>query len=97
MHFALSLILLLVSFNSHGIGVRSTLQYLSNEEQADLYFVFSSLAKDHFFYTLFGDKPISLAGRFTLTPWETQLKVCLVMVHSGKSGKHGKNTSICFH
>lgn len=57
-----------------GINIRKFLDEISSEDRSALCSLFSSLIQDHFAYTLFGDKPISLSAHFVLTPWENTLE-----------------------
>ncbi len=44
---------------------------ISKEDRENISSLFAFLIKqDHFAYTLFGDKPLSLSSHFVLTPWE---------------------------
>lgn len=53
----------------------SQLDQLPKEDRATLESLFKFIFKtDHGAYTLFGDKPVSLSGDFTLTPWENTIE-----------------------
>lgn len=53
---------------------RDALNSIPQEDQEALRQLFRYLNDDHFAYTLFGDKPVSLSGDFTITPWENVLE-----------------------
>ncbi len=57
-----------------GINCKKILEKIPPEDRLTLCSLFTSLMNDHFAYTLFGDKPVSLAARFILTPWENTLE-----------------------
>lgn len=69
----ISLLITLILF-SKGIEATSIpeiLKEIPKEDRESLNHLFSCLIKeDHFAYTLFGDKPISLSSHFIITPWE---------------------------
>jgi hypothetical protein len=49
----------------------SSIASISSQDRESINQLFNFLIKeDHFGYTLFGDKPVSLSGHFTITPWE---------------------------
>lgn len=54
-------------------SVKEILDRIPQEEVEVLKHLFTFLDGDHFAYTLFGDKPLSLSGDFTLTPWNNTL------------------------
>lgn len=43
---------------------------IPSDNRSYLCSIFSILIEDHFAYTLFGDKPVSLSAHFLITPWE---------------------------
>ncbi len=57
-----------------GTNCQKILEEIKPEDRSTLCSLFNSLINDHFAYTLFGDKPVSLAARFMLTPWENTIE-----------------------
>lgn len=53
-----------------GLNIRELFTEIPAEDLSSLDSLFSELLRDHFGYTLFGDKPISLSSHFVITPWE---------------------------
>lgn len=68
------LFLFIVFINLEGTNIRKFLDEISSEDRLVLCSLFSSLIEDHFAYTLFADKPVSLSAHFVLTPWENTLE-----------------------
>ncbi|WP_068466615.1 hypothetical protein, partial [Candidatus Protochlamydia phocaeensis] len=55
-------------------NVQDLLDQIPLEDKEDIRSIFKQfIYKDHFGYTILGDKPISLSGHFTLTPWQNIL------------------------
>lgn len=68
------LIFVLYSSTIQAINVVELLNEINPDDRESLEGLFQSfIYKDHFGYTIFGDKPISLSGDFTLTPWENTI------------------------
>lgn len=68
------LFLFIVFTSLEGTNIRKFLYEISSEDRSALCSLFSSLIEDHFAYTLFGDKPVSLSAHFVLTPWENTIE-----------------------
>lgn len=69
----ISLLITLIFFfqEIEAISVPDILKEIPKEDYERLNQLFSCLIKeDHFCYTLFGDKPVSLSSHFNITPWE---------------------------
>ena len=65
------LMFLLVTLPIEGNSVKEILFKIPKEHRDDIEKMFCDiLLRDSGIYTLFGDKPVSLSGNFTLTPWE---------------------------
>lgn len=57
------------------MDIASILRKIPQEDLEQINALFSTIFKsDHGTYTLFGDKPVSLSGHFTLTPWENTME-----------------------
>jgi hypothetical protein len=64
-----------ISYSLQGTNVSTILQEIPDKDRQEICSLFSFLVKeDHFAYTLFGDKAVSISGHFTLTPWENTLE-----------------------
>ena len=67
-------LLFLLSASLWGGSIKKTLDTISLEDQQKLEsFFYAIMIEDHGAYTLFGDKPISLAGNFLVTPYRKYL------------------------
>lgn len=69
-----SLILVFTYLYAEETDIRKLIDEMPKMDREDLEFVFSELVRDHFAYTLFGDKPISLSGHFVVIPWENVIE-----------------------
>jgi hypothetical protein len=52
----------------YGQDIRKILSNIPEDDERFIYSLFDYFIRDHFAYTLFSDKPISLSGDFTITP-----------------------------
>lgn len=69
----ISLLIILIFFfqGIEATSVSAILKEIPKEDRESINHLFSFFIKeDHFAYTLFGDKPISLSAHFIITPWE---------------------------
>lgn len=64
----------IVAMSLEGTNCKKILEEIPPEDRSTLSSFFTSLIDDQFAYTLFGDKPVSLAARFMLTPWENTIE-----------------------
>jgi hypothetical protein len=60
-------------FSNNFASVRNTLEKIPQEDLESLKKLFVFLDLKHFAYTLFGNKPVSLAAKFVLTPYQDTL------------------------
>ncbi len=74
-YILLSSIFFIITF----IQAENTTEFIKNiplEEQKELECLFYNLVNDsNFGYTLFGDKPVSIASYFKITPWENFIEL----------------------
>ncbi len=75
----LTLILLCLLLKTHLIQAANVKQMIENiplEDRKDIEGLFYNLINDQpFSYTLFGDKPVSIASYFRVTPWENFIEL----------------------
>jgi len=65
------IIFILFFLHLQAINVVQYLNSIPSQDRQNIERVFIELIKnDHFAYSLFGDKPVSLSSHFILTPWE---------------------------
>lgn len=72
-----SIVIFLMFFNCiKSENIEQIIDKLSCQDREDLEKLFCYfIHQDHFAYTLFGDKPVSISGNFNMTPWENILEI----------------------
>jgi hypothetical protein len=73
----LNILLIFLPYYGYGQDVTGILSLISEKDQETIRSLFYTLViSDHFAYTLFGNKPVSLSGDFTITPINNTLIGC---------------------
>jgi hypothetical protein len=62
------LLLFIITNLGYGQDIHDILSTIPKNDKEAIHSLFASLVSDHFAYTLFADKPVSLSGDFTITP-----------------------------